>query len=328
MAHLEEVESLPIRRPIALYYSSSEEHLQQDLQGSYLNPSFGPMANSSPADFALLCSRSAASSKRAQRPSIALIVPHGAYCDAGPVTAHAYFELAKSELAFDSVVVIGTNHRGEGQPIALSRSIWQIPMGTGMLMPDLTLINELTQEGIPVDESAHVNEHSIENQLPFLQQLYPGIKLVPISVASINLEVVERVGLAISRVLLRSGRAGSILLVGTTDFTHAGVGYGELPSTDTSLLDYVRNQDRPVLQAIESGRPGLVVKEAARTKSSICGLWSLTLTLQIAAYLNLKRCSLLRYAVSSEVLWRDDMCGFASFILTQDEIREGSERDI
>ena len=112
MAHLEEVESLPIRRPIALYYSSSEEHLQQDLQGSYLNPSFGPMANSSPADFALLCSRSAASSKRAQRPSIALIVPHGAYCDAGPVTAHAYFELAKSELAFDSVVVIGTNHRG------------------------------------------------------------------------------------------------------------------------------------------------------------------------------------------------------------------------
>ena len=68
-------------------------------------------------------------------------------------------------------------------------------MGTGMLMPDLTLINELTQEGIPVDESAHVNEHSIENQLPFLQQLYPGIKLVPISVASINLEVVGRVGM-------------------------------------------------------------------------------------------------------------------------------------
>merc|ERR1712232_455776 len=106
-----------------------------------------------------------------------LLVSHGASCDSFPVVAHAYHFLASRGLP-PTVVILGTNHRGIGSQVALSARPWQTPLG--QLDVDIELLQKLTSRGFCVDESGHDLEHSIENQLPFLQHLAPGVKILPI----------------------------------------------------------------------------------------------------------------------------------------------------
>ena len=48
------------------------------------------------------------------------------------------------------------------------------------------------------------------------------------------------------------------ILIGTTDFTHAGPNYKELPPKNVKLHDYVKTQDKPILERIIMSKDQLV----------------------------------------------------------------------
>merc|ERR1719189_2867030 len=103
--------------------------------------------------------------------SHAILVSHGAYADGGPVAAHAYAAVAARGGPPPVVMILGTDHRHRHVPMALASPgrHWLTPLGP--VATDDAFISDLVAQGIPVDDSGHDKEHSIENQLPFLQQL-------------------------------------------------------------------------------------------------------------------------------------------------------------
>ena len=85
--------------------------------------------------------------------------------------------------------------------------------------------------------------------MPFIFDISKNIKIVAISVSrSAKKPDLINSGFIISKALeLKKGKA---LLIGTTDFTHAGPWYRELPPKNMKLHDYVRNKDKVIIDSI------------------------------------------------------------------------------
>eukprot|EP01045_Picozoa_sp_COSAG04_P011787 COSAG04_NODE_770_length_10444_cov_6.484872_7_plen_345_part_00 len=271
-----------------------------------------------------------------------LLGPHGAAADSFPVAAHGFAELGQvmRRRPIDTLLIIGNNHRQPG--VALSDARWQTPLGT--LEPEPELIAQLAAgASIAVRNADHSREHSIENQLPLLQHLAaltspsaPQPRLVALSVgyrAFGSAEEAAELAKAIGAVLMSSeGRASpwaaTTAIVATTDYTHAGPGYRELPPGEEpaggwasaagqeALIGYAKARDAPVLDAITGGGGASAVVAAGKA-TSMCGLWSAALAVELSSVLGLGRRRLLKYAVSAEVSPHPSGCvtGFAVRIL-------------
>jgi AmmeMemoRadiSam system protein B len=110
----------------------------------------------------------------------ALIVPHAGYIYSGAVAASAYRCLRGH--SYSSVIIIGPAHRVAVTGVALSSaSAFVTPLGA------LTLNQSLQQRAAQFDfvrcvDEAHLREHAIEVQLPFVQRLLGPTTLLPMLV--------------------------------------------------------------------------------------------------------------------------------------------------
>jgi AmmeMemoRadiSam system protein B len=118
---------------------------------------------------------------------LGLLVPHAGLEYSGVVAAAAWRWLAAGAGGGPlSVVILGTNHRagwlaGIG---AWDRGSWQTPLGS--VAVDEALAGTISELGAPflVDLDAHRAEHSIEVQLPFVQEVVPDVAIVPLAVST------------------------------------------------------------------------------------------------------------------------------------------------
>jgi AmmeMemoRadiSam system protein B len=104
-------------------------------------------------------------------PAKAVVAPHAGYAYSGPIAASAFRALPSG---VTRVVLLGPSHfallRGLAAPRAAA---FETPLGRIPL--DIP-------EGLPRDDAAHLREHSLEVQLPFLQVALGNFRLVPIAV--------------------------------------------------------------------------------------------------------------------------------------------------
>ncbi|CAF4204267.1 unnamed protein product, partial [Adineta steineri] len=91
-----------IRKPLCYYYSSLKSQCLQEIVSSYLHR-LGP--GQLPLELSTINNNDTTFIP-------CLLVPHGAYCDSGPLYAKAYYWL--NSFIFDTVLIIGTNHSGAG----------------------------------------------------------------------------------------------------------------------------------------------------------------------------------------------------------------------
>ncbi len=112
----------------------------------------------------------------------AVIVPHAGYIYSGPVAASAYDLLRPARGIVRRVVVLGPCHRVPVRGLALPAArAFETPLGRVRLDEEaIASIRDLPQ----VVESAatHAQEHALEVQLPFLQQVLGEFSLVPLVV--------------------------------------------------------------------------------------------------------------------------------------------------
>ncbi len=110
----------------------------------------------------------------------AIIVPHAGYIYSGSVAATAYARLQKAHNLITRVVLIGPSHRVAFRGLAVSRAerfttpFGDVPVDQGAVR---TLLQLPFVEYI---EHAHTYEHSLEVQLPFLQEVLDNFEIVPI----------------------------------------------------------------------------------------------------------------------------------------------------
>jgi MEMO1 family protein len=114
----------------------------------------------------------------------AVIVPHAGYVFSGPVAASAYALLAPARNKIRRVVLIGTAYWGPFQGLAASGAVaFDTPLGRVPL--DRESIEEVLKlPQVRLIDAAHDQEHSLEVQLPFLQETLDDFRLVPLTVSN------------------------------------------------------------------------------------------------------------------------------------------------
>ncbi|MCK4742761.1 MAG: AmmeMemoRadiSam system protein B [Sulfuriflexus sp.] len=194
----------------------------------------------------------AAASSIEQAP-LALIVPHAGYIYSGPIAASAYVNLRPLRNKIQRVILLGPSHRVGFRGLATSgATFFTTPLGNIKLDAITTeQLNQLPQ--VQTMDVAHAQEHSLEVQLPFLQEVLGEFELVPIVVgdATAN-EVAEVIDLA--------WQDDSTLIVISSDLSH----YHEYSSA--------QKMDRHTCTAIESLNPDAIGDEDACGRNPVKGL--------------------------------------------------------
>jgi hypothetical protein len=105
----------------------------------------------------------------------ALISPHAGYIYSGLVAAHVYKLIENYN--FKKVVIIGPSHHVATKSLAFSTfTEWETPLGHLETISPRNKNNNLLE----LNNTAHQKEHSIEVQLPFLQETQPKVKILPL----------------------------------------------------------------------------------------------------------------------------------------------------
>jgi AmmeMemoRadiSam system protein B len=158
---------------------------------------------------------------RASTP-LGLLVPHAGLQYSGVVAAAGWHQLARARPA-PTIVLLGTNHAAgwlAGVGVWESGG-WLVP--TGEIAVDEELAEAIVALGPPftVDRQAHLAEHSIEVQLPLVQAVSDGARVVPLAVSAGRGPVALEAGRRLGELLARRSAAGqSVVLAISTDMAH------------------------------------------------------------------------------------------------------------
>lgn len=183
----------------------------------------------------------------------ALIVPHAGYVYSGPVAGTAYSLLRATGSQVRRVVLIGPAHRVPLRGLALpSETAFATPLGEVPIDRE-TLERAASLGSVTVDSAAHAQEHSLEVQLPFLQEVLADFTLVPLVVGEASAEEV-------ALVLDTLWDDPEILVVVSSDLSH--------------YHDYetAARLDRQTSAAIEGLRPEELGRDSACGRVPIQGL--------------------------------------------------------
>ena len=183
----------------------------------------------------------------------AVIVPHAGYVYSGPVAAAAYALLAPARGVITRVVLLGPAHRVGFSGLALS-SADHFATPLGRVPVDRAAVEQLS--GLPqvqVLDAAHAHEHSLEVQLPFLQEVLCDFTVVPLVVGDAEPEEV-------GAVLDRLWGGPETLIVVSSDLSH--------------YHDYetARRLDRATSQAVEALASEAIGHDQACGRNPIIGL--------------------------------------------------------
>lgn len=221
-----------------------------------------------------------------ERTIISVVCPHAGYVYSGPVAAHSFIQLS-SEGKPDTIVIIGPNHTGLGGRVSLGGSdAWETPLGRVDIDVDLTSAIFGSYDFIDVDEMAHIREHSIEVQLPFLQYIYGEFKLVPICMGVQDLETSRMLGEVLAEAL--NGR--NALIIASTDLNHMEPQSTAEPK-DRGAIDRILALDEAALQDWVRSR-----------RVSMCGYGPVSATLVASKKLGATKAELLAYSTSGDII--------------------------
>jgi len=246
---------------------------------------------------------------------VALVCPHAGLRYSGPVAAFGYGLLRSmagrpggagregDEAAVLAVVMVGPSHRAAFDGVALhGKGGWETPLGRAPIDEEIA---QALLDADPIvfeDADVHREEHSLEMQMPFLQRLVPGLRIVPLLMGSQARGEVEALAAALAKAL--AGRR--VLLVASSDLSHYQ------PASVANRLD-----------AAVVGEVGRLEAEALMERleahhNVACGGGPVVAVMKAARALGADRATVLKYGDSGDVGERDKshVVGYLSAALT------------
>lgn len=162
-------------------------------------------------------------------PPKALIVPHAGFVYSGPTAACAYARLAACAARIERVVLLGPAHRVALRGLAVpAADAFDTPLGAvGVDRAAIERLAVLPQ--VVASDRAHAPEHSLEVQLPFLQELLGRFALVPLAVG-------EASAGQVADVLDRLWGGTETLIVASSDLSH-GLPYAAARAADRASVE-------------------------------------------------------------------------------------------
>ncbi len=169
----------------------------------------------------------------------ALLVPHAGLEFSGPTAAKSFQSVNRGD--YDEILVIGTGHYKAIPGAALYPGDYGTPEGYFPYGEALAKRLMKASSLIVPDPEAHAREHSIEVELPFLQERLGQIPLVGLLMNTDDLETAKTVGAVVAKALRETKRR--VLIVASSDQSHY---------PPAAFDDAV---DRTTLRALETLRP-------------------------------------------------------------------------
>ncbi|MBI2985224.1 MAG: AmmeMemoRadiSam system protein B [Deltaproteobacteria bacterium] len=227
------------------------------------------------------------------------MVPHAGYVYSGPCAAHFYSSLAEN---VGRVILLGVNHRAMGAKAALSPAdCWETPLGKVAMDLELRELLAAEVSFLEKDDRPHLQEHSIEVQLPFLQSVLEAFTFLPISLSYLSEEQCRELGQAIARLYEARNPAGNrIILIASSDLSHY------LSPKETERLD------RMALERVLALDPVGLLKTVEEEDISMCGVIPTAVFLFAANALGAKQARLLKHCHSGDVVPMREVVGYAS----------------
>ncbi|MBM6992657.1 MAG: AmmeMemoRadiSam system protein B [Prevotella sp.] len=178
------------------FYAAEATELRRDVKG-FLNRHYGANA-------------------AVKGPIRALIVPHAGYVFSGDIAASAYACLPP-ENDYEHIFILGPSHRIYLNQLSVGRDyVYETPLGKVEVDQQLCATIIQSCDVFTFDERAHIQEHCIEVQLPFLQvQLKRMPTIVPIVVATQDTEVLRKA----AKALLPYFNERNLFII-SSDFSH------------------------------------------------------------------------------------------------------------
>ncbi len=237
----------------------------------------------------------------------AIIVPHAGYTYSGPVAAMAYKILKNRDVR---TVVLMSNCHSEGfDGISVySKGAFETPLGSVPI--DTVLAEKLIAANPKIMNrpSAHLQEHTLEVQLPFIQRVMKDFKIVPIEFGSDSPELTRILADA-----LRKNIDDKTLIIASTDMSH----YPPYEAAKTS--------DRETINAILSGKAqdldatlaALESKDVPNAQTFLCGVSAVRTVLLLSETLNPIDIRLLKYSNSGDTSGdRNRVVGYSAIVFT------------
>jgi AmmeMemoRadiSam system protein B len=171
-------------------------------------------------------------------PPKALIAPHAGYIYSGPIAASAFATLAPAHATITRVVLLGPAHRVPVRGLAAS-SATQFETPLGAIDVDRDAIElALTLPQVKLVDEAHALEHSLEVQLPFLQEVLDRFSLAPFVVGDAGADEVAEV-----LDLLWGGSETLIVISSDLSHYHDYATARRLDAATTLAIESLRPQD-------------------------------------------------------------------------------------
>ena len=200
----------------------------------------------------------------------AIISPHAGYVFSGKTAASAYSAI-KDPGAYHNIFIIGSSH-----VMAFNgASVYNIgdfitPLGKVKVNTDIANKLKFGYEVFNFPVTAHMREHSIEVQLPFIQYIFRnGIPIIPITIGTDDLGTIRKIADALKPYFLPEN-----LFIISSDFSH-------YPSYKNAVENDRRTADALVSKKSEVFLKTLSDNESKRINglvTSMCG-WTSGLTL-------------------------------------------------
>lgn len=229
-----------------------------------------------------------------------IISPHAGYIYSGPVAAYGFSYLKYSD--FEGFVVIAPSHRARfnGASI-LPEGVYSTPLGEMEVdseMGELLRKSPLFTYIKDIDEP----EHSLEVQIPFIQFMKPGLKLVPVVVGSTDIKICRKLGETIADALKTLNKNYAIII--STDLSHY-YPYNKAVKMDGDFISALKSFDEDrIAETVFSGR------------CEACGIGPLLTGIIACRNLGASKTQIVKYANSGDTAGsKDEVVGYVSAVI-------------
>ena len=226
---------------------------------------------------------------------INIMVPHAGYQYSGAIASHGYCEIVKN--GFPEVfIIISPNHTGFGSEISVfNEGEWITPLGN--IEVDSEFANKIIDSSdiASADFSAHLREHSIEVQLPFLQYFSSDFKIVPITMGKQTFVTSNDLANAIFNAANELNK--SYCVIASTDLSHF------------NNQEKANKVDGFVLEDIEEMNEFKLFEEVVQYNITMCGYGPVMTAISLSKRCGKNNSEILAYGTSGDV-----SCDFTSVV--------------
>ena len=212
----------------------------------------------------------------------AVLVPHAGLVYSGRTACAVYRRIRIPE----RVVLLGPNHTGYGSDISVyPGGVWETPLGEVEIDSEL-LERILEYPHAKADESAHLYEHSLEVQLPFLfKYAERPFKILPIILVYLDYERARDFGRFLGEVLKNK----NALIVISSDMSHY------------ISAHEARKKDEILLSAMERLQTDELYLKRVQYNITMCGFIPAVVGIEAGKVLGIRQGVLIDYSHSGEV---------------------------